>query len=137
MYLKPEQYACVASTESVEFPEPFLDDLCEILRSDSISITHPGETTPFLHGQWTVVAGRWQQQESRANIELDVTNTFGDAVCIEVRAENFRRKLSRDTATDGSETPYDELLGDISSLLQELLIPKSRVLVDRLVLPPY
>jgi hypothetical protein len=81
--------------------------------------------------------GRWQSGDSRAVVELDVTNDFGDAVCVEVRAEDFQRELSRETSTDGSETPYDELLADISSLLQELLIPKRRVLVDRLVLPPY
>jgi hypothetical protein len=134
-----KQYDAVVSPGArLEFPEAFLDELCRILCSDKIEIwPNPGQTTPFLDGEWTLVAGRWQQQGSRAIIELDVTNDFGDALCVEVRAENCQRELSRQPTTDQSETPYDELLGDITSLLQALLIPKRRVDVDRLVLPPY
>jgi hypothetical protein len=104
-----------------------LEDLSRILLS--------GETRPFLK-QWTLVAGRWQDG-SHAHVELDMTNVHGDAVCVEVRAENFQRELAREESTDGSDTPFDELIADISSLLQELLIPKDRVADDRLVLPPY
>jgi hypothetical protein len=119
----------------LEFPEPFLDDLSRILRSESVSLMHPGKTNRFLE-QWTLVAGRWLDG-SHANVELDVTNAHGDAVHVEVRAENFQRELGREESTDGSDTPYDELIADVSSLLQELLIPKDRVIVDRLVLPAY
>ena len=134
MTAKPDDHERVLT----EFPEPFLDDLCRILRSEGVEISpNPGQRSPFLRGRWTLVAGRWQQQESRANIELDVTNNFGDSVCVEVRAENFQRELGRQRSTDASETPYEELLGDISSLLQELLILNQRVHADRLVLPPY
>ena len=126
----------VSSAASLEFPEAFLDDVCRILRSESVSVgPTPGKTMPFLNGRWTLVAGRWQPEGSRSVVELDVTNEFGDLVCVEVRAENFQRELSRDQATDGSETPYEELVADITSLFQELLIPKKRIAVDRLVLP--
>ena len=127
-------YACVSQREApLEFPETFLDDLSRILRSESVSLMHPGKTTKFLD-QWTLVAGRWQDM-SHANVELDVTNAQGDAVCVEVRAENFQRELAREESTDGSDTAYDELIADISSLLQELLIPpplpKPRASVSR------
>lgn len=66
-----------------------------------------------------------------------MTNGFGDAVCVEVRAENFQRELGREESSDGSDTPYDELIADISTLVQELLMTKDRIAVDRLDLPPY
>ena len=129
-------HACVNKQRSLEFPEPFVDDLRRILRSQSASLAHRGQTSPFLGASWRLTNVRWQQ-DRRTVVELDVVNDRGDEVCVEVRAENFQRELGREEATDGSETPYEELVADLSSLVQELLMTHDRFESDRVELPPY
>ena len=82
--------------------------------------------------EWVLTEYRWLNN-STDTMRLHLVAPTGDGIAVEIQAGDFQRELARLAEPDG----YEELIADITSLLQEAVLTTTPGTKDFIVLPPY